>query len=296
MFKNAIVYALNEEFLLPNNFNQILQENALRNLQPNDAKASGFVSPFDNTEFLYSADDCHLFQYAIHEKIIPQAGIKNLLSQKEKEKIAKDGTGFSNKQKQDLKNQIYLEQLPGALSKVTTIFCYIDLRAKLFVVDARSSSKAEEVARHIRQSLGSFKIKAFHDSGYVRSVLSNWVKHNRLPDPFSMTNEVLLKAFDDTKATIKASNIELSDEQMNEHINSGYQAAELGLDYANRLTFTLGNDLSLKKLKLSNCVLDELSDMEVESKNDEIAARFSLFSQEIRNLWKPLYSQFNTAY
>jgi len=58
---------------------------------------------------------------------------------------------------------------------------------------------------------------------------------------------------------------------------------QLGLVFDERLSFVLGEDLVLRKLKLLDVVLDELADSPADAAA-ELDARFALFTLELERL------------
>jgi recombination associated protein RdgC len=56
---------------------------------------------------------------------------------------------------------------------------------------------------------------------------------------------------------------------------------QLGLTFEERLSFVLGEDLVVRKLRFLDSVLDELDDSERDSDTAELDARFALMTLEL---------------
>jgi len=64
------------------------------------------------------------------------------------------------------------------------------------------------------------------------------------------------------------------------------------LSLANRIDFSLTNSLAIKKLRLTDIVLDELNEIECENQNEKLAADFSIMSNELASVYNKLNSLF----
>jgi recombination associated protein RdgC len=73
-----------------------------------------------------------------------------------------------------------------------------------------------------------------------------------------------------------------------EHLKSGKQVFQLGLVLDERIAFVLGEDLTVRKLRFLDGVLDELGEESSESAHTELDARFALMTLELKRLLEKL--------
>ncbi|HNR91940.1 MAG TPA: recombination-associated protein RdgC, partial [Dokdonella sp.] len=81
---------------------------------------------------------------------------------------------------------------------------------------------------------------------------------------------------------------ELESDEIREHLKSGKQVFQLGLELDERIAFVLGEDLTVRKLRFLDVVLDELGEDSAESARQELDARFALMTLELKRLLEKL--------
>lgn len=80
-------------------------------------------------------------------------------------------------------------------------------------------------------------------------------------------------------------------DEVRAHIESGKQVERIGLEWQGRLSFVLGSDLVLRRLRFA----DQLVDAHAELKEDILAKRdadFLLMSETLAELWPELLTAF----
>lgn len=299
MFGNAVVFSFNDGFDLPSNFSEMLENSSLKPIQPMEAQTTGWVKPLDDDAYIVKVGRLIFFKLGITEKVLPAAIINEKVDKVEKERLHKFNRIMSRKEKSDLKNQIYIEMLPDALSKTQTINCCLDITKELFLVDTSSQSKAESVVSFLRQTLGSFRVCAFGKSSFAANQLTSWVKNNSVPENFHFGNQLTLKSLDDSKSVIKASNIELEASQMTEHLNDGFLVTDLRMARNQRLEFNIGHDLTMKKIKLADEALEDLNndleEIDPSDKGKVYLTNITLKVSEIIDSWVPMKNMLHAS-
>ncbi len=296
-FKNARLFQLNEGFgLNAEQLSDALKSDALKACAPMEAVSKGWVSPFgsDSDLFVLQSGDALLFTLGVEEKVLPAAVVNHQLNQQLESMRDESGQKPGRKQQTDMKQQLMLEMLPQAFVKPKSINAYIDLKLDLLVVDCASQNAAEDLVSQLRQTLGSFKASAFGPSSSVAQVLTQWVLQATGDAGFQLDNEIVLETMDDTKGVVRGRNIAHLDDQMKLHIDNGYLVTQLGLAYNDRIELVLGHDMGLKKIKFTDIVLDQLDDESIESEWQLLDSRFTLFSLELRALFKSLFEVFGS--
>jgi len=76
---------------------------------------------------------------------------------------------------------------------------------------------------------------------------------------------------------------DLDTDEIREHLRTGKQVFQLGLLFDDRISFVLGEDLILRKIKFTDVVLDEQADSP-ESAAAEMDANFALMALEYERL------------
>lgn len=296
-FKNARLFQLNEGFGLDaEQLSDALKGDALKPCAPMEAVSKGWVSPFGSDSELYvlQSGEALLFTMGVEEKVLPAAVVNHQLSQQLESMKAESGQKPGRKQQTDMKQQLMMEMLPQAFVKPKTIHAYIDLKQQLLVVDCASQNAAEDLVSQLRQTLGSFKASAFGPSSSMAQVLTQWVLQAKGDGGFQLDNEIVLETLDDTKGVVRGRNIAHLDDQMKLHIDNGYLVTQLGLEFNERIEFVLGHDMGIKKIKFTDIVLDQLDEESIESEWQMLDSRFTLFSLELRALFKSMFEVFGS--
>ncbi|WP_223788344.1 recombination-associated protein RdgC [Marinicella meishanensis] len=296
-FKNARLFQLNETLTLDaEQLSAALKNDALKACAPMEAVSKGWVSPFgsDSELFVLKSGHAMLFALGVEEKVLPAAVVNHQLNQQLESIKAESGQKPGRKQQTDMKQQLMLEMLPQAFVKPKTIMAYLDLKLDLLVVDCASQNAAEDLVSQLRQTLGSFKASAFGPSSAVAQVLTQWVIKAQGDAGFQPDNEIVLETLDDSKGVVRGRNIAHLEDQMKQHIDNGYLVTQLGLLFNDRIELVLGHDLGLKKIKFTDVVLDQLDDESIESEWQLLDSRFTLFSLELRAMFKALFDVFSS--
>jgi len=226
------------------------------------------------------------------EKILPAAVINEFLNDKIIEIEDETGHKPGRKQKIELKEEIIHSLLPRAFSRNKRTYAYFDLDHQLLIVNSASAAKAEEFTEFLRKTIGSLPITPLTQSTPVKDTLTQWLKTQDIPNPFTVGQNCVLSNLGEEGGTIRCSKQELLSEEIQNHIQSGMQITKLALTWADKIQFTLADDLSIKQVKFTDLVLDNLDDS-----YDDIAtqfdADFNLMSAEFAQFIPYLIKLFN---
>ena len=99
----------------------------------------------------------------------------------------------------------------------------------------------------------------------------------------------------DRGAIVKCQRQELQGEEIGKHLESGKQVTRLGLNFDDHVSFVLGEDLVVRKLKFLDGAVDQLENTERESLHAELDARFALMSGELKRLFVMLEAAFKLS-
>ncbi|HEX5663323.1 MAG TPA: recombination-associated protein RdgC, partial [Xanthomonadaceae bacterium] len=164
----------------------------------------------------------------------------------------------------------------------------LDLEHGLCIVDASSRKAAEAVVSEIRNALGSFPALPLNAEVAPRAVLTGWIAGDPLPGGLSLGDECELRDAADGGAVVKCQRQELQGDEIAKHLESGKQVARLALTLDDHLSFVLGEDLVVRKLKFLDGAVDQLESGEREDVRAELDARFALMSAELKRLFEVL--------
>ncbi len=262
----------------------------LKPVGPMEPSSRGFVSPFgrDAEALSHRIDDAVWLTVGGEDKLLPAAVVNDLLGKKLAEIEEKEGRKLGGRARKRLKEDLVAELLPRAFVRPTRTDAMLDLEHGLCVVDTSSRKNAEAVVSEIRHALGSFPALPLNAEVAPRSVLTGWIAGERLPDGLALGDECELKDAAEHGAVVKCQHQELQADEIAKHLEAGKQVTRLALTLDDHVSFVLGEDLVIRKLKFLDGAVDQLESTEREDLRAELDARFALMAGELKRLFAVL--------
>lgn len=267
-----------------------LAECRLKPVGPLEAMSRGFISPFGRDEPVLS----HRIGNAIwltlggEDRLLPAAVVNDALGKKIAELESREGRKLGGRARKRLKEDLVHELLPKAFVRPTRLNASVDLQYGFLAIDTSSRKSAESFATELRHALGSFPALPLNAETSPRAVLTGWIAGEPLPDGLALGDECELKDPADRGAVVKCQRQELLGEEIKKHLESGKQVTRLALTLDDHLSFVLGEDLVVRKLKFLDGAVDALENTERDSLNAELDARFALMAGELSRLFAVL--------
>jgi recombination associated protein RdgC len=125
-------------------------------------------------------------------------------------------------------------------------------------------------------------------------VLTRWLLEDDAPSDFVPGDACELRDVDEKAGVVRCSRQDLASEEILNHLRAGKQVTKLALEWDERLSFTLADDLSLKRLRVGEALLEELDgdDMDPAQRLD---AEFVILALQVRQLIARLDEVFGLA-
>ena len=290
-FKNTVFF----RFPTTLDFSQLdalLPEAALKPVGALELSSRGFVSPFGRGEEALShrIGDAIWISVGGEDKILPSSVVNDLLQKKIAEIEQKEGRRPGGKTRKRIKEDLVHELLPRAFVKPSRSDAIIDLELGVLAVDTSSRKAGEAIVSELRSAMGSFPALPLNSEVAPRSVLTGWISGEPLPEGLSLGEECELKDAMEGGGVVKCQNIELQSDEIAKHLETGKQVTKLALVLDDHISFVLGEDLVIRKLKLLDGAVDQLENTEREDLRAELDARFALMSAELHRLFLVLES------
>ncbi|MDD7806095.1 MAG: recombination-associated protein RdgC [Endozoicomonas sp. (ex Botrylloides leachii)] len=291
-FKNLIFY----RFTQPVTFTQSILEEKLKQKRftpcgSQDLSSYGWVPPLGRhgNMLTHCIDDFIMMTARKEEKILPASVIRNALEEQIEQFEQKQNRKILSKEKKRLKDDVMMSLLPKAFTRYQDIFSYVDSAKGWLIVDAASFNKAEEITSYLRETIGSLPIINTPLKNPPSHIMTQWLEQT-LPIPvnFILGDECELREPSDEGGHIKASKQTLISEEISTHLEAGKQVSKLALCWNNALTFVLGDDLIIRKLKFTDLIQNKLDEINVETAAEQFDADFSVMSLTFRQLLKQL--------
>ncbi len=266
---------------------ELLPEMQLKPVAALELSSRGFVSPFgrDEPELSHRLGDAIWLTVGGEDKILPSSVVNDLLGKKLAEIEEKEGRKPGGRTRKRIKEDLVHELLPRAFVKPSRTDALLDLQHGFIAVDSSSRKSAEDVVSQIRGALGSFPALPLNAEVAPRNILTGWIAGEPLPEGLALGEECELKDAMEGGAVVKCQNQDLQGDEIAKHLESGKQVTRLALTLDDHLSFVLGEDLVVRKLKFLDGAVDQLENTEREDLRAELSARFALMSGEIQRLF-----------
>jgi recombination associated protein RdgC len=257
-----------------------LKKHKLRACGPLETSTRGWVSPFGRgeKEFLHQIGAMTLLSLGGEDKLLPAAVVQEAVAVRVEALEHERGKRIGGRERKRLKDEVLTDLLPRAFVKPSRLAGYLDSKQGWLVVDTASRKAAEGFLSVLRETAGSFTAVLPDPEELPRSLMTGWLTDAKLPEGFELGDECELKDPTDRGATVRCRRQDLTADEVREHLKGGKQVTQLGLVVDERVSFVLAEDLTVKKLKFLDVVVEELEHTERDSARSELDARFALMS------------------
>ena len=274
---------------------EALPEQRLRPCGALEMFTRGFVPPVGRGEeapLTHAVKECTLMTVGGEDKLLPAAVINDELQRKVQKIAEEEDRKVGGRERKRIKEDLLTELLPRAFVRQSRLSAYVDRQNGWLVLDTSSRKSAENALSQIREALGSFPAVPLAPEEGPRVLMTEWLSSGELPAGLTLGDECELRdPASATGAIARCRRQDLDAEEVKEHLRNGKQVFQLGLTFDDRMTFVLGEDLVVRKLKFLDVVMDEMGD----SQNDayaEMDASFALLTLELARLLAKLEEWF----
>ena len=274
-----------------------LAEHLLHPVGAMELSSRGFVSPFGRgeSELSHRIGDALLLTLGGEDKILPGAVVNAVLADKLDRIREEEGRVPGGRERKRIKDEVLTDLLPRAFARPSRMQAYLDLKLGWCVIDTSSRKSAENFVSAVREALGSFPAVPANAESSPRALLTSWIAGEPMPDGFVLGDECELRDPVDAGAIIKCRRQELEADEIREHLKTGKQAFQVAVTFDDRLSFVIGEDLVIRKLKFLESAMESLEQGERDSQRAEIDAVFALMSGELHVLLQRLGEIFSLS-
>ncbi|KUJ84407.1 recombination-associated protein RdgC [Microbulbifer flavimaris] len=297
-FKNLRVYRLTKEFdLTAEKLNELLEPQAFVPCGSQDAARYGWVPPLGRhgSELVHATNGYLMVCAKKQEKVIPAGVVNEKVEERALAISEKEHRQVGRKEKQNLKDEVLLEMRPKAFARSRLHYAYIAPRDGWVVVDASSASAAEELLEHLREALSSLAVIPLSAKNLPQQAMTHWLTAPEAPAKFEFGHECELRDPKDSGSVIRCKNQDLCAEEIHNHLVAGMQVHKLGLVWNGGVEFVVDHQLSLKRVKFSDELVEKADSADSENAAQRFDADFSVMTLEISALLTDLVAAFGGA-
>ena len=286
-FRNLTLFRFSESVAADlERLDEALPEHRLRPVGPMEMATRGFVSPLGRNEegLTHSVGRNTMVTVGSEDKLLPSSVVNDELANRVQKIAEEEGRKVGGRERKKIKDDVMNELLPRAFVRSSRMKAYADKKNGWLVLDTLSRKSAENTLSQVREALGSFPAVPLAPEESPRILMTHWVASGELPAGLALGDECELRDPATASGAIaRCRRQDLDTDEIREHLRTGKQVFQLGLVFDDRISFVLGEDLILRKIKFTDVVLDEQADSP-ESAAAEMDANFSLMALEYERL------------
>ncbi|MEQ1485147.1 recombination-associated protein RdgC [Methyloglobulus sp.] len=274
-FKNLSLFRFTEPFTL--NADELAEKLETLRFRPcgaHEVASFGWTAPLGKAEqsLVHATNGYMMLCVKKEERVLPTAVVNEMILEKAAEAEEQQGRKLSKKERTRLKDELIFDLLPRAFTFSRKIYAYIDPQGGWLVVDAASSSSAEDLLTLLRKSLGSLPAAPVNTVNNPVTIMTQWLVSQQTPASIVIEDECELRSPGEEGSIIRCKRHDLALPEIQNHLDSGKEVIKLAMNWADRLSFVMDKNFSIKRLRFLDLVQDQLKELDV----DDDAARFDV--------------------
>lgn len=296
-FKNIYVFRFTKPFELSvDELSEALEESPFTPCSANDISKIGWTAPLGkkHTSLVHVTNGYWMLTLTKQDRMLPSSVVNEQVMERVEEIENSQHRKVSRKEKTELKEQVTIELMPRAFTKTARISAYLCPSKNYLVVNSSSAKVVDEFTSFLRKCVGSLPIRMLNVKTSPTTSMTEWLKDPySVPDNFELGMECEIRSHGEEAGQVKYKGLELHNEQLEQHVGAGGMlASKLSLTWNEKISFTLNEDLTLKRLKFSDLVQEKVKDIDSDDAASQFDASFSIMTAEIDQLIPHLVEAF----
>jgi recombination associated protein RdgC len=287
LFKNVRLFKLDDpSVIVPEVLEEKLAERRFRPCGPLETATMGWAPPLgeSTTALVHVAEDCLLVCARRQERLLPSSVVAESVDERALEIEERDARRVGRKERRQLRDQVLVELLPRAFTRSRRVSAYLDLSSEWMLVDAASAKASEEVVELLRETLGSLPVRPPRPSRSPQELMTRWVTEEDVPAGIELGDECELRDARDERSVVRCKGQDLGGEEISTHLRAGKQVVKLAVEWQERLALVLQEDISFKRLRFADELIEEAVVDGLEDEAARFDAEFVIMTSELRGL------------
>jgi len=260
-FKNIHIYTFEDDFkLTAEQLHEALERRKSRACGQMELSCEGWAKPLGHAGqmLVHESNGALMLCLRREDKVLPASLVREQVEERAMQIEAEAGRAVGRKEKGDIKDQVLQELLPRALVRASHTFACILPQQGWLVVDASSANKADALIELLRKTLGTFNVVLPATKESPESAMTRWLMNDEaVPDMFSAEDECELQAGEGGEGVVRCKYVDVSSDEVRAHVALGRRVKKLAMNWNERMSFVLYDDMSVHRLKFDAAVLDE---------------------------------------
>jgi len=247
--RNAMFYQITEQKALPTH--EDLMSFQFTPPASLEWTRSGWVPPqVSDDSLVYPLAPLTYLTLRTEDKVLPANVVNRHVAAYVHEIETEEKRSVGRKERLSIKERIIDDLLPRAFTRARNVNAYF--HGSRLVLDTVVTSHTEALLPHVRGVLARPPRCVAQPS----LMMTAWLADGTAPDGFKLADSAVLESPSDG-AKVKLSGVDLTCEEVRNHIAAGKQVTELGLTYADRVRFVVTDDLRLKRIEWLDVLQEE---------------------------------------
>ncbi len=251
----------------------------------------GFISPFDleGAPLVHAGNHCLMFCLQFEEKILPATVVRHALREKIKHIAASQSRSVSQKEKNEMKEEVTQTLLPRAFSKLTKVYGYIDTRQHYVVLDTTAALKTEKLIALLGRAVAGLQLE-YVETKRIATLMTHWLLDGDYPVSLFIEKKCVLRDPKEMHRVIRCQHQELSAEGVLSLIKDGCEVNQLAFAWHDRVSFVLHDNFVLSGLRFHDVVLALAKSQDAASSLQKLDADFFIMTETLQALFADLFA------
>ncbi len=286
-FNNALIYQY--ELEEATDLADLLSQEAMKPCPPHARFIYGWL-PAIASEFVHEAAGSALICMGKEERLLPRGVIKKILNERVQALEAQRGYAIKRAEKGQMAEDLEFELLPKSFCLQKRTLALLDTVSKRLIINASSANQASQLTSLLRKTVPGISIEPLQYMGNLSVLFAEWITNpSSMPANLQLASDCLLFSPDDDKKRFNCKGYELPAEEILTLLSQGLAPAEISIIWNERIQFTLTHELTFKRLKCMDYLVDDFSEIrELEEEYEQQDAALTLLSGEFRSLMEDL--------
>lgn len=298
MFKNARLYRLDDPSAIDaDGLESRLAERRFRPCGPLETATFGWFPPLgaQTQALIHTGNLCVVLCAKRQERLLPSAVVAEALDERVVEIEDREARNIGRTERRHLREEVMLDMLPRAFTRSRQMRAYLDLVGGWMVVDAASEKAAEDLLSLLRETLGTFRARPPRPEHSPTALMTQWVTAGETPEGLELEDECELRDPRDERSLVRCRGQDLAGEEISTHLRAGKEVVKLALNWREHLSFLLQEDLSLKRLRFADELIEDAVESDIEDEAVRFDAEFAIMTLQLRELIERLDGVFAMA-
>ncbi|MDP3705891.1 MAG: recombination-associated protein RdgC [Legionellaceae bacterium] len=288
-FNNALIY----QYELDQSIDlvTVLQEEALKPCPPHARFIYGWLPPVGDT-LAHDVAGCSLICLGKEERVLPRSVIQRQLAERIKALEMQRGFEVKRAERGQMAEDLEFELLPKAFCLQKRLPALLDHVSKRLIINTSSANQGSQLTSLLRKSIPGLRIEPLISTENLALRFADWINNpSLLPPNVELASDCLLFSLDDEKKRFNCKGCELPADEVRSLLSQGFAAAEISLIWNERIQFTLTQDLTFKRLKCLDYLIEDFHEVrKMDGDDQQHDAALTLLSGELRTLFDGLLS------